>query len=247
MWDETLIESKGPGKRGKTWVTFPIALLIHALVIGVLIGTSYWTVEAVQAPVSSIVPHWISVQLPQGSAGSTIPKATPKPPKSATSDPPIVQPLDISETLTQETPDASAEPNQNATSNNIEGKPGGGIEGIPGGYPGATGIGTGFLPGAESDKPIVINPDVTQPVLIQKIMPDYPRIAINAHIQGFVFLEAVITRTGTVEELRVLHSPHPLLDQAAVKAVKQWLYRPALVNGRPVKVYFNVTVEFKIQ
>lgn len=247
MWDETLIESRGRSKRGKTWFTFPIALLMHALVIGVLIGTSYWTVEAVQAPVSNAVPRWIPVQLPQGSAGSAIPKATPKPPKSANSKPPLEQPQEIPENLTPGPPEAPAEPDPNASANNIEGEPGGGPEGIPGGYPGASGAGTGFLRGGESDPPIIITPEVTQPVLIRKITPEYPPIAIRGRIQGIVVLEAVITRTGTVEELRVLHSPHPLLEQAAVKAVKQWLYRPALVNSKPVKVYFTVTVEFKIQ
>jgi len=247
MWDATLIESKGPGKRGKTWLTFPVALLIHALVVGVLIVTSYWSVEAVQGPVLNAV-HWIPVQLPKGGSGSVIPKATPKPPaKPTASHLPLVQPETIPETLTQETPEAPVENNQDVSSNNIEGEPGGGSEVIPGGYPGVDGIGTGVLSGSGSDEPIVITPNVKQPVLIRKITPNYPPICIRAHIQGIVLLEAVITRTGSVEELRVLHSAHPLLEQAAVNAVKQWLYRPALVNGNPVKVYFNVTVDFKIQ
>lgn len=245
MWDETLIESKGSGKRGKTWLTFPMALLIHALVVGGLIVTSYWSVEAVQGPVSNTV-HWIPVQLPKGGSGSVIPKATPKPQKPSTFHAPLVQPVEIPETLTQSTEEA-VEDNQDVSSNNVEGEPGGGSEGIPGGSPGVDGTGPGILSGTDSDEPIIITTNVTQPVLIRKITPNYPPICIRAHIQGIVLLEAVITRTGTVEELRVLHSPHPLLDQAAVSAVKQWLYRPALVNGNPVKVYFNVTVAFKIQ
>ncbi|MCI0603649.1 energy transducer TonB [bacterium] len=59
-------------------------------------------------------------------------------------------------------------------------------------------------------------------------------------------LEAVITKTGTVEEVKVLRSLHPVMDQAALNAVKQWKYKPAVLNGRPVKVYFTVTVTFRL-
>jgi protein TonB len=62
-----------------------------------------------------------------------------------------------------------------------------------------------------------------------------------------VILEAVITKTGTVEDVKVLRSLHPILDQAALNAVKQWKYQPAMLNNRPVKVYFTVTVKFTLR
>ncbi len=248
MWDETLIESKGTGKRGKGWLTFPIALLIHVLVIGVLIGTSYWSVEAVQArppmPIIFVGPK----SVPDGGSLSTIPKQRSNSgSKTSSKIPPFVQPPAI--------PENSAEP-QNAiqetemgkgSSNNVVTSPFDGPPGPPCEFPCVPGSGTGNRIGTGFDEPRFITPEVTQPVLILKIKPDYPLIALHVHIQGIVYLQAVITQTGTVDELRVLHSPHPLLEKAAVNAVKQWLYRPAMVNGRPVKVYFNVTVEFKIQ
>ena len=70
---------------------------------------------------------------------------------------------------------------------------------------------------------------------------------IKPGIQGIVILEAVITKTGTVEDVRVLRALHPILDQAAISAVKQWKYQPAMLNGRPVKVYFTVTVNFTLR
>ena len=92
-----------------------------------------------------------------------------------------------------------------------------------------------------------ITAEVKQPQLIKKVEPPYPEIARKARIQGIVILEAVITKTGSVEEVKVLRALHPILDQAAVNAVKQWKYQPATLNGRPVKVYFTVTVNFTLR
>jgi periplasmic protein TonB len=99
----------------------------------------------------------------------------------------------------------------------------------------------------ESSGPIRITSDVVQPVLIHKVNPDYPEIARKARIQGVVILEAVITKDGTVENAKVLRRLHPILDQAAVNAVQQWRYKPAKLNGKPVKVYSTVTVKFTLK
>ena len=79
--------------------------------------------------------------------------------------------------------------------------------------------------------------------LIHKVEPVYPTIAISARIQGNVVLGAVIGRDGTVQNLQVL-SGHPLLAPAAVKAVSQWRYRPYVLNGSPIEVNTQVTVNF---
>ena len=92
-----------------------------------------------------------------------------------------------------------------------------------------------------------ITAEVKQPELIKKVEPQYPEIARKARIQGVVILEAVITKEGSVEGVKVLRALHPILDQAAVNAVKQWRYKPALLNNRPVKVYFTVTVKFTLR
>jgi protein TonB len=65
-------------------------------------------------------------------------------------------------------------------------------------------------------------------------------------VQGVIVLEAVITREGNVDSVRVV-SGHPLLVQAAVDAVRQWRYRPTLLNGQPVEVITTVTVNFTLQ
>jgi periplasmic protein TonB len=79
--------------------------------------------------------------------------------------------------------------------------------------------------------------------LVHRVEPIYPSVARQAGIQGAVVLRAIISKEGTIEDLRVL-SGHPLLAPAALDAVRQWRYRPYLLNGEPVEVETQVTVNF---
>jgi protein TonB len=74
----------------------------------------------------------------------------------------------------------------------------------------------------------------------------YPKLALNARVQGNVQLKAIISKTGEVTDLQVL-SGHPLLVPAALNAVRQWHYRPYLLNGDPVEIETNITVNFSIE
>jgi len=79
--------------------------------------------------------------------------------------------------------------------------------------------------------------------LVHRVQPDYPALAKAARIQGQVLLRAVIARDGSIENLRVI-SGHPMLVSAAVNAVRQWRYRPYFLNGEPVEVDTQITVNF---
>lgn len=79
--------------------------------------------------------------------------------------------------------------------------------------------------------------------LIHRVQPDYPALARQVRVQGQVVLRAMISREGEIENLQVL-SGHPMLAQAAVDAVRQWRYRPYVLNGEPVEVETQVTVNF---
>jgi protein TonB len=79
--------------------------------------------------------------------------------------------------------------------------------------------------------------------LVHKVKPEYPAMARQARIQGTVVLEAVISREGTIQNLQVL-SGHPMLVPSALAAVRQWRYRPYFLNGAPVEVETQVTVNF---
>jgi len=86
---------------------------------------------------------------------------------------------------------------------------------------------------------------VTAAALLSQTKPVYPALARMAHIQGDVVLHAIIDKNGKVAQLEVI-SGHPLLVQAALDAVKQWLYKPTLLNGEPVEVDTTITVTFKM-
>jgi periplasmic protein TonB len=81
--------------------------------------------------------------------------------------------------------------------------------------------------------------------LVHQVKPTYPPLARTVRVQGRVVLEAIIDREGRVENLKVL-SGHPLLIPAAFEAVQQWRYRPTLLNGQPVEVLTQVTVNFSL-
>ncbi len=86
---------------------------------------------------------------------------------------------------------------------------------------------------------------IRAPQKVHDVAPRYPVVAQQSRVQGFVILEAVISEDGAVQSLRVLRS-QPLLDAAAVEAVRQWRFTPTLLNGQPVPVVMTVTVNFRL-
>jgi protein TonB len=93
--------------------------------------------------------------------------------------------------------------------------------------------------------PVRVGGTIRTPQKIVHVPPEYPRVAIEARIKGVVILEAVLDEQGSVRGVRVLRSI-PLLDQAAVDAVRQWRYTPTLLNGVPVPIVMTVTVSFDL-
>ena len=94
--------------------------------------------------------------------------------------------------------------------------------------------------------PVRVGGNIKAPTKIRDVRPVYPSIAQSARVQGIVIIEATIGVTGAVEEAKVLRSV-PLLDEAALDAVKQWQFTPTLLNGLPVPVIMTVTVNFTLQ
>jgi protein TonB len=128
------------------------------------------------------------------------------------------------------------------------GVPGGVEGGVPGGVVGGV---VGGLPQAPPPPPAPTAPvrvggNIKQPTKTRDQKPVYPPIAQSARVQGVVIIEAVIGPDGRVKEAKVLRSI-PLLDQAALDAVKQWQFTPTLLNGVPVPVIMTVTVNFTLQ
>ena len=128
----------------------------------------------------------------------------------------------------------------------------GGVEGgVPSSALGANGIGLPGPPALTLPPPppppavrvVRVGGDVRAPQKLRHVAPVYPQIAAQARITGTVILEATISPEGAVVDVRVLRSV-PLLDAAAVDALRQWRYDPPLLNGTPVAVLLTVTLRF---
>jgi len=135
---------------------------------------------------------------------------------------------------------------------------GGVVGGVPGGIPGGQlggvigGIvsATSNLSAVPKFAPVVpqrirISQGVTRGLLIHRVEPSYPPLARAARVQGEVILSAVIDTNGEITNLQLV-SGHPMLVPAAISAVKQWRYKPYLLNGQPVEVETTITVIFSL-
>lgn len=130
------------------------------------------------------------------------------------------------------------------------------MAGVTGGVPGGVqgGMTGGVLGGVLSSdvgkmpakpKLVKVSQGVSEGLLVHKVTPQYPPIAKQARVQGSVVLRAVIGKDGKVENLQT-ESGSALLASAAVNAVKQWRYKPYVLNGTPVDVETTVTVNFRL-
>lgn len=119
---------------------------------------------------------------------------------------------------------------------------------IDGGVDGGKGLVVEPPPPPPPPKPLVpvrVGPLIKQPTRTVYVQPVYPEVARQARVEGVVVIEAVLGPTGNVEQARVLRS-QPLLDEAALTAVRQWKFTPTLLQGVPVPVVMTVTVNFTL-
>jgi protein TonB len=242
MFEDVLIESAKQKGRGRKALSLPVSLALHVLVIGAAVGASIWFVEDVPEPPIPVTFYAAAPPPP--------PPPPPAAPKPAAPKPEVIKPVPVRPSemtaptvIPEKIPEPLAAPEIEAP----EGVEGGVEGGVPGGVPGGVlgGVVGGTGPGT-GDEPLRVGGDVKAPQLINRVEPGYPEAARKARMEGVVILEAIITANGNVEEVKVLKSVNPLLDAAATRAVQQWRYRPATLNGRAVRVYLTVTVTFNL-
>jgi protein TonB len=97
------------------------------------------------------------------------------------------------------------------------------------------------------DAPLRVGGSVKKPELINQIKPVYTELARKARVAGTVIVEAIIDERGNVTNVRVLKGLPMGLDRSAADAVEKWKFKPATLEGRPVKVYYVLTVNFQVQ
>jgi periplasmic protein TonB len=246
MFDAALIESGVHQGDHRTARSLPLAIGFHAAVLGALVFSA---LASTADPPELTLP----ISFPAFRMGP------PPPPKGD----PI--PVRVSlrrahvdlPTPTLRIPDpvpvsTSPDPGTQNERTDLQAAVGDGGGGVPGGQPygvdDGVPYGSGDDPGAGplTDEN-VYRPGVggvAAPVLLERIDPLYPESARKARMEGVAVLEATITASGDVDAVRVVASAGPILDAAAVSAVRRWRYRPATLNGRAVAVFLTVTVKF---
>ncbi len=243
MFEDSLIESGGrlKTKRGRT--SF-VAFILETMIVGVMI----------------LIPLIFTEALPKGTTMFLLVAPPPPPPPP----PPAAAPVKIVKVIQTDivngqlrTPtkipqkvqmikEDEAPPPVMASAGVVGGVPGGVPGGSMGGVIGSVLSSTPMaVPKIAAPQRVRVSSGVVQGLLVRQVKPNYPPLARQARIQGVVILQAQISKEGNIENLTLI-SGHPMLAPAAIEAVKQWKYRPYLLNGEPCEVDTQVQVNFSL-
>ena len=263
MLEDSLFASR-PSARSKKPATLVLSAIVHGTLAAALIVIPLFQTqvlphialfEPLHPPVAARGVELVPA--PKARAGSPSPSAvsTALQPAAPLTVPPAV-PTSIAYLKDQPSSGLVGLPGRGGTGPGFPGSQFGTYDGIPGGTdsgplppPKPTPAAAPPPPPPEPTPNLVRRGgDLVQSNLIHTVQPVYPRLAIITRSHGAVILEAVITREGTIDpsRLRVLQSANPLLTPAAVEAVKQWRYRPTLLNGQAVEVLTTITINFTL-
>jgi protein TonB len=217
-----------------------LSLLIHSLILGAAILFPLLARETLPEPAQGLKAFLVAppdVALPP-------PPPPPAPPAAPHAARPQMAsaPTNVEFVAPIEVPDEIAP--EEGLDLGVEGGVAGGVEGgVPGGVVG--GVVGGLPVVAPPVAPVRVGGDIREPRKLRHVPPVYPDMALSARVQGVVILECTISPQGRVQNVKVLRSI-PLLDDAAIEAVQQWVYSPTLVGGVPVPVVMTVTVRFNL-
>jgi periplasmic protein TonB len=243
MFEDSLIESGGKLKTKRGWTSL-VSFGIQVMIVGVLVLIPLIFTEAL--PKTQLMTFLVA------------PPPPPPPPPPAAAPVHVVHqiqtnidngqlrtPTKIPDKIKMVQEDEAPPPSM-ASAGVVGGVPGG----VPGGQMG--GVIGGIISSTPTVAPKIATPQrvrvssgVVSGLLLRRVNPVYPPLARQARIQGTVVLQAQISKTGDIENLQLI-SGHPMLAPAAIEAVKQWKYKPYLLNGEPVEVDTQVQVNFTL-
>lgn len=237
---EDLVVSRG-GAPARTTGGMPLSFVIHAVGIAGLLALSVVLPEEMPVPPSSSIADVVFASAPRVPAapGRPQPAARNQPPQKHESMP-LLRPPQESAELVPDPFDPAPAPGDDCPGC-VVGNEGPGGPGGPGGEIGGDPSGTS-APIAIS-APVRVGGHIQPPRKIRHVDPVYPELARRAGVTGIVILECVIGPEGRIRSVSVLRG-QPLLDAAAMDAVRQWAYRPTLLNGVAVEIVMTVTVRF---
>ena len=243
MFEDSLIESGGKLKTKRGWTSI-VSFGLQVMIVGVMI----------------LIPLIFTEALPKGTTMFMLVAPPPPPPPP----PPAAAPVKVvkqiqTDIVNGELRTPTKIPNKVKIIKEDEAPPpamasAGVVGGVPGGVPGGSmgGVMGSILSATPTVAPKIATPQrvrvssgVSTGMLVRKVPPSYPPLARQARIQGTVVLQATISKAGSIENLQLI-SGHPMLAPAAIEAVKQWKYKPYLLNGEPVEVETQVQVNFTL-
>jgi protein TonB len=222
------------GLGSRKWYTVPVSLAAHAIGLGVVLVVPLMATGVLPRPRAAIGDVHL-VTLPKAPAIPSPRRVTPAPPAVNRNAAPTEPPTAVLPETGLET--AAIDPSSAGVEGGIA-VPGAIERGLPEVAPPP--------PVQPPVRPVRLSSGISPPRKVHDVPPVYPPIALSARVQGIVILEATLDVDGRVTEARVLRSL-PLLDQAALDAVRQWVYTPARLNGVAVPVIMTVTVSFTLR
>ena len=238
---EDLIDSDRVAHRTQRSKTMPVSLVLHLIVATLIVLVPLLASDQIPEPASAVKAFFVEPLAappppppppPPAARAAIAPRVAPKPTVQNNA---FVAPVEVPQEIKPE----------EGLDLGVEGGVAGGVEGgVPGGVVGGV---VGGLPDAPPppQQAVRVGGQIKEPKKLKDVKPVYPQIATQARVQGVVILECTISPQGKVTDVKVLRGI-PLLDQAAMEAVRQWVYTPTLLNGVPVPVIMTVTVNFKL-
>jgi len=243
MFEDSLLESGGRLKTKRGATTF-FSFILEVAIIGILILIPLIYTEAL--PKQQLMTFLVA------------PPPPPPPPPPPAAAPPVKvikkieteldngqlrQPTKIPQKVQMIKEEEAPPPSAGVVGGVPGGVPGGSMSGVIGGIIGQTT--QTVVPKVQTPQRVRVSQGVSEGLLVHQVRPVYPPLARAARIQGAVVLQAVIGKDGAIQNLRLI-SGHPMLAPAAIDAVKQWKYKPYFLNGEPVEVDTQITVNFTL-
>ena len=215
---------------GKRKYTVLLSVLAHTLVVAAAVMVPLVASDAVILPARFVVIY----------SAPPLPPPLPRPTAVAKESLPVAKPsvpVEAPQGITAESPIQSTSDPVAGSEYNAGLVPGGEFSGL---------LSSPIPASVPEQVPVRPGGDIQRPMKVKDVAPTYPAIARAARVQGIVIVEATIGPTGKVQDARILRSI-PLLDAAALDAVRQWEFTPTRLNGIPIAVVMTVTVDFRLR
>ena len=222
------------------WYTVPLSIIVHTAIIAAVIIIPLMAADVLPTPPSMMA--FVAAPPPPPPQ----PPPPPPPPAAAAAPKPVMD-VNPNAAPVEAPKEIKAETGIEQAKGVVGGVEGGVVGGVTGGIVGGLAEAPPPPPPPPPPPaPVRVGGNIKQPTKVKDVKPVYPAIAQSARVQGVVIIEATIGPNGAVQEAKVLRSI-PLLDAAALEAVRQWQFTPTLLNGVPVPVIMTVTVNFTLQ